>query len=247
GTIQPRKGQKEAIQAVAMLKENHGLECELNLFGYEKFHSEYVQQCKRLVKSLGIEDLVTFHGFTADTSEAMRAQDIVLCASGAESLPQAILEAMACKCLVVSTSAGGIAEVLTERTGVIVRSNSADSLTHGLLRALNLTEEEKSNRKRFAYQFVFQHCSKEHVTGELLNAYLFATENVSRNKPLLAVATNENQSNNFTPGHFPKKKKKTSERIAKAVRKAIRQSRDLIIRLIPKQIRLLSGTMQRTA
>lgn len=65
-------------------------------------------QLERLMKELGVEDIVSLAGMRSDIAEHLRAMDIFVLSSRREGFPMAVLEAMACGLPVVSTAVGGI-------------------------------------------------------------------------------------------------------------------------------------------
>ena len=171
GTLQPRKGQLNAVEAVGLLKKQFGVTVQLYLYGYEQFYPEYVSACKDMAYRYGVSDLVIFQGFVTDTAAALRSVDVVLCASDRESLPQAILEGMAARCFVIAPNVGGIAEVISDRTGILMPDAGAASICQALIKILGLTGDEWSDRIDLAYEVVRAECSEYSVATELFRFY----------------------------------------------------------------------------
>ncbi|MFN7148909.1 MAG: GT4 family glycosyltransferase PelF [Microthrixaceae bacterium] len=92
-----------------------------------KDQDDYEAECRELVERLGLADVVSFEGRTADPVEAYRSVDVIAMSSISEGLPYGVLEAMMCGTAVVSTDVGGISEAL-EGVGVLVPPRDPASL-----------------------------------------------------------------------------------------------------------------------
>jgi glycosyltransferase involved in cell wall biosynthesis len=88
------------------------------------------------VKALGIESRVRMPGNQDDVVPWLHAFDVFALPSYAnEGVPQAIMQAMACRIPVVTTSVGSIDEIVRDGyTGLFVQPQSADSLRAALTR-----------------------------------------------------------------------------------------------------------------
>ncbi|MBW3833736.1 glycosyltransferase [Aeromonas dhakensis] len=181
GTLQPRKGQRQAIEALGILCREHGIRMNLGIYGYDHFFPDYVEECKKIAREYGIEDSVIFHGFVENTANVISSIDIVLCASDWESLPQVILEGMAARRLVVSPLVGGVGEVLSERNGIVIQDNSAHSICDGLIRASRLSIDEINNRLNISSRVVDNECNKFSVASSLFRLYLSAHQLIVTN------------------------------------------------------------------
>ncbi len=170
GTVQARKGQLQAIEALGGLQKE-GLNVELDIYGYTQFFPEYVDDCKRMASEYSVSDRVRFHGFRRDVASEFLKLDILLCASDWESLPQVILEAMAAGVLVVAPAVGGIAEVVSDATGVLLRDNSVAEISRGLREACSLSEEQRAARVELAFQVVCAECAGTSVSSALFKLY----------------------------------------------------------------------------
>ena len=117
-----------------------------------------------LSKHLGINDSVRFVGTKsqADLMTLYRNAQLVVIPSRNEGLPRVALEAGACGSICVAANVGGLPEVIDDQvSGLLVRAESPDALTEGLLRALDLSPEAKGQisiaakdkiRKLFTYE-----------------------------------------------------------------------------------------------
>lgn len=187
GTLQPRKGQLQAIEAIGLLKERCGIDVRLHLYGYDHFFPDYMAACREMAARYRVSDLVRLPGFVIDTVAAMRELDAVICASDWESLPQAILEAMAAGRLVIAPNVGGIAEVVSRRTGILMPDNTAASISRALTEVLGLSPESWREKTKLAREVAFDECSRYSVSTELFRLYRRAAAGESRRTQKSAI------------------------------------------------------------
>lgn len=96
------------------------------------------------IKKNKLEDSVFFTGFRNNVADLLVEFDVLLMTSISEGLPLTIYEAFASKVPVVSTKAGGIAEVVIEnKTGFLAEIKDAKSLAEKVLHVLENTEVSK--------------------------------------------------------------------------------------------------------
>ena len=82
-----------------------------------------------LAEELGISDQCLFAGVRTDIPQILNCLDVYVQSSRREGLPIIILEAMASAAAIVSTKAGGIPKVITDREqGRLVEIGDADQL-----------------------------------------------------------------------------------------------------------------------
>jgi glycosyltransferase involved in cell wall biosynthesis len=79
-------------------------------------------------RAAGVADRVTFRPTVDDVAPYLRAADAYATASAQDGLSNAVLEAMACGLPVVAARAGGMAQLVDDRTGALVRVASAAEL-----------------------------------------------------------------------------------------------------------------------
>jgi len=82
--------------------------------------SPFWDGCSRLVQSLELDDTVRFLGYRNDLASVFRLADVCLVTSRAESIPLAMMEAMALDTPVVAFPVGGVDEVLRLGGGVVL-------------------------------------------------------------------------------------------------------------------------------
>jgi glycosyltransferase involved in cell wall biosynthesis len=171
GTLQPRKGQLESIEAVRLLRDQ-GIDVELVLLGYSDLVPGHVDECRQLAVALGLEDIVKIEGFAKDPSLYYQDADFLLCASVEESFPQAILQAMARGVRVVTTPAGGIKELVVDGwTGIVLDSFDKNAIAEGLKRAIGTGEHHWRAMLEQAHMVAKMVSAEDVVAGQLLQLY----------------------------------------------------------------------------
>lgn len=96
---------------------------------------DYGRSCELLHERLGLGDHFRFRGCTSDPHGVIRAADVALMTSISEGLPLSILEAMGQGRPVVSTSVGGVPEMV-KGCGVLARPGDVHGLSMGLVTLL---------------------------------------------------------------------------------------------------------------
>ncbi|MFI6788169.1 glycosyltransferase [Nonomuraea sp. NPDC050383] len=101
------------------------------------------EQIARQVADLG-SDGVRFVGCVPDAAHLIAAADLLVLSSAYEGLPVVIMEALAAGVPVVSTSVGGVPELIEHgRNGYLTRPGHAGDLTEAILRAMRPDEHAR--------------------------------------------------------------------------------------------------------
>jgi glycosyltransferase involved in cell wall biosynthesis len=129
-----------------------------------------------LCREVRIEDRVRFTGVRHDIGSLVRAIDVMVLSSHSESLPVAVLEAMACARPVVCTNVGGIAELVEHGTsGYLVAPRDPDALARHIIDLLDDPDLRQKmgaeGRRRVEAEFDLQRCvaAVEQMLVELEN------------------------------------------------------------------------------
>lgn len=152
GNLKKEKGCMDLLESFSQLSPHHP---ELKLFfaGTGTMLASMEQFC--IINNL--IDKVQFLGKVehAELNYWYNAASIVCLPSYNEGVPNVLLEAMACGTPVVATSVGGIPEIVTQDTGLLVQPGN----THALQKALDAALRHDWNRKtinRHAQQFSWE-------------------------------------------------------------------------------------------
>jgi glycosyltransferase involved in cell wall biosynthesis len=111
GRLVPEKGFAKGLEAVAILKDRHGIDVEYSILGV----GPDSERLAGLAASLGISEKVRLPGFVDDVRNWIAEADVVLVPSlWQEPFGLTVIEAMACGRPVVATRVGGIPEIVTD-------------------------------------------------------------------------------------------------------------------------------------
>ena len=109
GRLDPQKDFSTLLKAFALVRSSN--QVRLVILGEGNLRSTLSTQAQ----SLGIAEDVEFVGWVDNPYQYMRNADVFVCSSIFEGLPNALIEAMACGCAVVSTDCpSGPREILAE-------------------------------------------------------------------------------------------------------------------------------------
>jgi len=128
--ISPKKGQEQAIRALASLRWQ-GIPARLILAGGGR--QDYLSQLQALVAELGLQDWVSFPGFVTDPFPLYYQADCALVCSEYEAFSRVALEAMSTALPVIGRNSGGTPEVIVDgETGLLY--NTFDELVKAMRR-----------------------------------------------------------------------------------------------------------------
>jgi glycosyltransferase involved in cell wall biosynthesis len=137
--LRPEKGHRTFLRAAAIVAARHS-ETRFILIG----DGPQRPALEALARELGVAGRVIFAGDRSDVPECLAALDLAVQPSDFESLPNAVLEAMAAARPVVATRVGGTPELIEEgRTGYLVPAGDAETMA---VRILDLLREPARRR-----------------------------------------------------------------------------------------------------
>ena len=129
GRIEPLKGVDLVVRALARMETANGV--RFMVAGGEPGYDGHLDELKRVARSVGVEDKVTFLG-SVEHSELptyYNAADVFVLPSYYESFGLAALEAMACGTPVVASGVGGLPSfIVSGESGFLVAEGQPDSL-----------------------------------------------------------------------------------------------------------------------
>jgi glycosyltransferase involved in cell wall biosynthesis len=129
GRLGERKGVYDLLQSIQQLQAL-GITATFNLAGDGE-----VDEVKTLIQQYGIQDCVNVLGWIngEQKEKLMEEADLLVLPSYHEGLPMAILEAMNCGLPIISTTVGGIPEVITSgHNGLLIEPGDVHGLTSAL-------------------------------------------------------------------------------------------------------------------
>ena len=168
--LAPHKGQECAIQCVRYLK-NQGRRVELWLAGTEREKGGYQETLSRLAAELNVTDAVKFLGFRSDSDRLLQVCNVLLLPSVQEGMPLTILEAQACKRLVIAAPTAGIPEIILDgQTGFLVPADAPQKYAERVALALDRNELYESIVER-AYEQIQRAHTWDHYVEKMIGIY----------------------------------------------------------------------------
>ncbi len=124
-------------------------------------------QAHALVRELGLEGVYRFAGFQEKVEDLYRLMDVFVSSSRSEALGTSVLDAFLYSVPVVSTNAGGLAELLADGRGIACEVGDAQGLAAGIARVLD-DAALRGDMVRKAYAYV----AAEHDPAVMGSRYL---------------------------------------------------------------------------
>ena len=133
----------EAKNFSGILRVIERLKQQRDDFELHVIHDYEAPEFKAFVKEHHLEDCIIFHGKKTSTevAEAYQNADFFVLFSNFENLPCVIVEAFASGVPVLSTSVGGIAEILAPERGILIPQGDEDALLQGMNQLLDHSSE----------------------------------------------------------------------------------------------------------
>lgn len=128
GRIAPIKRLDVLLKSLALAREE-GDQIQLAIVG----DGEQREDLQGLARGLGIESSVHFLGYRTDLDRVMAAADAVVLSSDNEGTPVSLIEAAASGRPVVATDVGGVRDVVTDKTGIVVAPDDPKALAGGMV------------------------------------------------------------------------------------------------------------------
>ena len=124
----------EAKNFSGILRTIERLRQQRNDFELHVIHDYDAPEFKAFVKEHNLSDCVIFHGkkTSAEVAQAYQDADFFVLFSNFENLPCVIVEAFASGVPVLSTSVGGIAEIVNNERGILIPHGDEDALLNGM-------------------------------------------------------------------------------------------------------------------
>jgi glycosyltransferase involved in cell wall biosynthesis len=190
--LNPCKGHAYLLDALAaVLRRKHNI--RLLLAG----DGPLAAQLKDQAMQAGIADRVHFLGFRQDVPELLRAADLLVMASLQEGICSVLIEAMLAGCPVVTTTAGGIPELLDDGNphqplAWTVPPADTPALSSAMLDALN-SGPERALRAQRARAHAEAQFTDDHMVDKTLAVYrdLLATAAETRSVQKLGKNSSE--------------------------------------------------------
>jgi glycosyltransferase involved in cell wall biosynthesis len=132
GRLVPIKNHRLFLEAAARVRQQIS-NAHFVIIGDGELRSEL----EALVDELGLRDAVTFAGWVKDVAPVYSDLDVSVISSNNEGVPGSITEALVARCPVVSTSVGGVPEMLEHgEVGLLVPPRDVEALAQAIVSAI---------------------------------------------------------------------------------------------------------------
>jgi glycosyltransferase involved in cell wall biosynthesis len=130
GRLAPEKNPRALVEATAAVED-----CELTLVGDGMQRAEI----EDLVRTLGLEERVTMHGYVSQPDELLAACHVYAQPSLHEGLGIALVEAMSCGLPAIVSAEGGMREIVTDgENGWLLEEVSAPAIAEAVREAMRI-------------------------------------------------------------------------------------------------------------
>ena len=163
--LHERKGQKYLIAAISKVAEKYP-NIKLVLVG----EGPALEDLKKFVKNRKLEAHVTFTGRLNDIPQILKSSNIFALPSRREGFGLVNLEAMLTPLPVVASRIGGIPDVVTEQTGILVQPENDDELAKAILILIEHPEISEKLAEAGKWR-VKDHFTAEKMAEEYEKAY----------------------------------------------------------------------------
>lgn len=164
GRVDPQKQPQQLVVAWSKIHEQLP-NAILKIVG----DGNLMQQTKRQVKSLGLEESVVFEGLRKDMENVYNETDVVILSSQYEGMPNVLIEAIGCGIPVVSYDCPiGPAEIIEDgKNGYLVEQDNVNMLAQKTIQALSQSWDSEAI-KETGYKFDVKNIADDYE--EIFNA-----------------------------------------------------------------------------
>lgn len=165
GRLTSQKDYPNLIKALAIVKETFK-EFKLQIIGDGEEKDNIID----LINHYNLQDHISLLGRRNDIPELLAQSDIFVLASAYEGFGLVVAEAMATNTFVVATDCGGVKEVMGH-CGILVPPENSKLLAQGMIKALNLSQNEIYLNNLKAYKHVKENFDLNFVVSKWLELY----------------------------------------------------------------------------
>lgn len=165
GRLTAQKDYPNLIKALAMVKEIFK-DFKLQIVGDGEEKDNIID----LINYYNLQNHVSLLGRRDDIPELLAQSDIFVLASAYEGFGLVVAEAMATNTFVVATDCGGVKEVMGH-CGILVPPENSKLLAQGMLKSLNLSQNEIYLNNLKAYKHVKENFDLNFVVSKWLELY----------------------------------------------------------------------------
>ena len=161
GRINRQKNILNFLDAVFLLKQNIN-KFQVDWYGTSLFNEDYFQEIKEKSKSLGLEDIITFHEPKKDILSVYQTSDVFCLPSVYEGYPNVICEAMSCGLPIVCSRVCDNALIVEDNiNGFLFDPNKIEDIKDKLLSFIQMTDENKKEFSKASRRMAVEKFSSE--------------------------------------------------------------------------------------
>jgi len=158
GALAPMKGQLDLIEAAALVRRTVP-DVRVRIVGSGA--GDYEQQCRDLVRALGLQDAVTFEPMTGDVASIVREAHVFALPSVSDACPIALIQAMLSEAGIVASRVGGVPEAVGD-TALLVPPRDPVAMAESIATLLRSPDSSRClgqyARKRALHLFTEARC-----------------------------------------------------------------------------------------
>ncbi len=124
GRLTVQKGFQLLIEAISLLPDSYRDQIQLKIIGDGRNKTEFEKQ----VQDLKLSNTISFTGFVNQTTDELQGADLFVLLSQREGISNGVLEAMTQGIAVMTTNAGGIAEIVSDEQNGFLIERSAEAV-----------------------------------------------------------------------------------------------------------------------
>ncbi len=140
GRLSPAKAPDLFVRAIQHV--THG-EARFSVLGSGGLDSE----CRTLAQTLGVDDVITWHGSVQGAATLLSAFDVVVMTSRTEGTPMLLLEAMSAGVPVVATAVGGIPDVVSPKEAHLCETGDVRAIARAIDCVLSSPEDARTRAR----------------------------------------------------------------------------------------------------
>ncbi len=164
GGLGPRKNYEEAVRGVKKLVDA-GYDIQLDIYGSGT--PSTVKKLRKQISNAGLEHRVHLMGYVDNFMNELTRADMLLITSRMETFGRTAVEAMLCKCPVISSDCGALPEIIEDgETGLLYRSGDIEHLADQI-RKLADSPSHQADITQKALEYATKHFSAERFIDEI--------------------------------------------------------------------------------
>jgi glycosyltransferase involved in cell wall biosynthesis len=153
GRLSPEKGLDVLLEALARLADDAGEPIALAVIG----DGNDRRRMERCARSLGVADLIRWHGMQPSAATLMKGFDVFVLSSDREGTPMVLLEAMFAQTPIVSTRVGGVPDMLTAEEALLVPRRDSRALADAIRDVMRNPSPARCRAARAAERLAVNH------------------------------------------------------------------------------------------